>query len=378
MPLLLRFCATLVFLALGFAVPMRSVAACEQYAHIKRWTGTFSITFDRVARRSDDEEHASGSASYTTHYSAPPFDAAVSFNGYTQKWYGKPSGSAYFVDEVTRLDGSQLSRPDRLEGSGALLADPPIGRFGPEQFWINPEKCLYAFYTSAAVHAVHTYESPSIDGTDVHVEAIAIPRGAHTWSGSRQFTLPNPSNYYGGDQFHIPCRLIDYCSRNAGPGSATISWSFVPEGVPATPKPIECPGADMNSPSAMNRLRTDFEKALVATGHAAALRDIAAGFSSGLRKVTVRLASNGEVLPSDACIAEAESNGSAKPGSLQGAHHLLIGAVQVSGMQTRVTVRTIDVATGAILSSALGDATGNGDAAIASAAATALAHLGPF
>ncbi|HEV2262331.1 MAG TPA: hypothetical protein VGR69_08610 [Candidatus Rubrimentiphilum sp.] len=291
----------------------------------------------------------------------------------------------HLMDEMLNADGSPLSRPVTLEGSGAVLLDPPLGRFGPEQFWISSTKCQYGFYTSAAINAIHSRDGPEIDGTDVHVEAIPLPRSGPL-SGSRHFHLPNPTNYHGGDQFHIPCLLVEWCTRDAGPGNATVSWTFTPgPGAAPHPQPSpkvaprpKCPKADASNGTSIDRVRVDFKAALAADGHPVPLGDIAATSGGGLSKVTVRLDAFGRILPSAQCVSEGVANGSVPPGSQTGALKLLLASVQQVNGQTRVTVRIDDVATGVIERSALANAPGTSDAAIQQAAAGALQKLGPL
>jgi hypothetical protein len=361
------------------AILLAAAASCARFHGIASWAGNIHVTFSREAHTPYYIERLSGSASYSNRMS--PSDYGVTFNGYSWTWMGHAMGSESFTDEVTHADGSPLSRPDRTTGEGPILADPPLGMFGPEQFWINPGKCLYAFYTSAAVNAQHTYEASSAQGIDVHVEGIPLPAAGYTLSGSRTYALPH-RNYYGGDQFHIPCRLVDWCSRSAGPGSATISWTFAPAKPVAphptpkpTPQPLHCPKSDHADATRAGRLRLDFRAAFGANGFNIPLHSIDAALGS-LPRVHVRLDGLSNVLPGSACVDEAIANGSAKPGSQTGAMSLITAAVQQTGGQTRVTVREVDVATGAIQKTGLGDASGTSDASIIQAAATAIGAAG--
>lgn len=360
------------------------LAACVQFAHVKAWVGTITVTYDRTVHTPDYLEHSYGGSSTTTHYT-PSIMSAISFNGYDETWQGKPSGTGHLVDELRNADGSPLARPVRLEGAGSVLADPPLGKFGPEQFWISSEKCVYGFYASAAINATHSRDGATIDGSDVHVENVPLPRSGQL-SGARHFHLPNPTNYRGGDQFHIPCLLVEWCSRDAGRGNATVSWTFMPgsgAAPHATPSPKanprpKCPIADKSNGSRTDRLRVDFQKALAATGHPVPLGDIAANTLGTLPKVTVRLDGYGRVLPSSQCVDEGIANGSVAPGSQFGAQKLLFAALQQSGSASRVTVRIVEAATGVVQSTGLGDASGTSDVSVQQAATIALQHLGPF
>lgn len=359
-------------------------AACTQFARVKTWTGSIQITYDRTAQTPYYREHSYGGSSTNARY-LPSMIGVISFNGYDETWQAKPIGTGHLVDDLANADGSPLSRPVRLEGSGPVLADPPLGRFGPEQFWISSAKCQYGFYASAAINAVHSRDGPTVDGTDVHVEGIPLPRSG-TLTGSRHFHLPNPTNYKGGDQFHIPCLLVEWCSRDSGAGNATVSWTFTagpgaaphPAPSPGTPARPKCPKSDNPTGSPLDRVRLDFQAALAANGHPVPLGDISAASGGGLAKITVRLDALGRILPSSQCINEGIANGSVPPGSQPGALKLLLGAVQQANGQTRVTVRIDDVATGAIERTGLGNASGTNDTSIEQAAAAALQKLGAF
>jgi hypothetical protein len=355
------------------------LAACTQFAHVKTWVGSIQVTYDRTVHTPYATEHSFGNSATTTHY-VPSIMSAIAFNGYDETWEGKPSGTAHIQDDLDEAG----EHPVRLTGSGMVLANPPLGRFGPEQLWISSEKCVYGFYSSAAVKAVNSHDGPTVDGIDMHVENVPLPRSG-TLSGSHHFHIPNPTNYYGGDQFHIPCLLVEWCSRDAGPGNATVSWTFTPEsGVAphATPSPKanprpKCPNADHGNGSHVDRLRLDFEKALVTDGHPVRLGDISA--TTGVpSKITVRLDGYGRPLPSQQCVDEGVDNGSVPPGSQFGAQKLLFAAVQQAAGQTRVTARIVDVATGAIESSGLADAGGTSDASIQQAATAAIQKLTGF
>lgn len=353
-------------------------ASCGRFHGISSWSGSIRVTFSREAQTPYYIERATGQAAYTNRLT--PSEIPVTFNGYAWTWLGHAAGTESFTDEVVNADGSPLRRPDRTTGDGAILADPPLGTFGPEQLWIDPDKCVYAFYTSAAVNATHTYESGSVQGVDVHVEGIPLPAAGLTLTGSRSYPLPH-RNYYGGDQFHIPCRLTDWCNRSAGPGTGTVSWSFAPTHVlpqphptPA-PHPVRCPNADRAGNGPLDRLRIDFQAAFAANGFTVPLHSIDATPGT-LPRVHVRLDGLDDVLPGSNCIDEAIANGSAGPHSQTGAISLVTGTVQQAGGQTRVTVREVDVATGGVLKSGLGDASGTGDAAIVQAAAAAIGAMG--
>lgn len=357
-----------------------AAGACNRFDNVPSWTGTMSITFSRSATTPNYVESSSGSMSYHVTVARPPL--AIGFNGYDQTWVGTPQGSGNFHVQVTNVDGSALRKPLALDGSGAVLARPPLGKFGPEQFWINTEKCVYAIYTSAALQTRHSYESPRIDGVAVHAETIPLPSSGNVLAGSRSFVLPNRNNYSGGDQFFYPCVLVDWCNRGSGTGS--LSWSFAPAGsagggTPTAPAngAIRCPKWDTPSNAGPARLRNDLTAAFKSHGDAVTYRDVSVtgSITAGTAKIEVRLGAGTHALPSLECVDEAIANGSAGPQSQAGAQHLLLGAIQQANGATRVTLRVVDVTTGQILNSGLGDSPGTGDAAVTSAAGAALGKL---
>jgi hypothetical protein len=133
----------LVLVAAAFILTTASAhAACTQFARVKSWTGSIQITYDRTAQTPYYREHSYGGSNTTTRY-VPSTIGVISFNGYDETWMGKASGAGHVVDDQTNADGSPLSRPVTLEGSGPVLPDPPLGQFGPEQFWISSTKCRY-------------------------------------------------------------------------------------------------------------------------------------------------------------------------------------------------------------------------------------------
>jgi hypothetical protein len=99
--------------------------------------------------------------------------------------------------------------------------------------------------------------------------------------------------------------------------------------------------------------------------------------SSGLPRFVVRLDGNGRPLQSLAAIDRLVASSCVQPGSLQGAPSLLVGAVQQSGDQVRITARIVDVSTGEIQAADLADGSvGTIDATLRSALGGLPADLG--
>jgi hypothetical protein len=364
----------------SMAIAAPSGGQCSRFNRVPAWHGNINISFSRSATTPNYVETANGGISYQVSVARPPF--SVEINGYDQNWVGKPQGSGNFHVSVTNADGSPLRKPLAVDGSGAVLSNPPLGKFGPEQFWINTSKCVYAIYTSGALNARHSYEAPRVDGVSVHVEGIPVPSGGNVLSGSRTFTLPNRSNYSGGDQFFYPCVLVDWCNRGSGTG--ILAWSFTPsapgpsgEPQPTPPGAIRCPNWSAYALTATSKMRNDVATAFKNHGDAIAYPDVSVvgSIAAGTAKIEVRLDANHRALPSLECANEAIANGSAGPQSLAGAQQLLLGAIQQANGTTRVTLRIVDVSTGQIFQSGLGDAPGTNDAAITAASAAALQAL---
>jgi hypothetical protein len=357
-----------------------SAGACSRFDAVPSWSGTISVTFQRSATTPNYLESGSGSMSYHVTVVRPPL--SIGLNGYDRTWVGSPEGSGRFHVQVTNANGSPLSRPVTLDGSGSVLTHPPLGKFRPEQFWIDTGKCVYAVYTSAALQGRHSRDGPRIDGVAVHVEAVPLPAAGNVVSGSKAFVLPNAGNYSGGDQFFYPCVLVDWCNRGSGTGS--LAWSFTPAGAVAPQAPttpagatLRCPKWSARSNAGPSRLRNDLTAAFKNRADAVAYEDVSVTGSivAGTAKIEVRLGTGKHALPSIECVDEAIANGSAGPQSQSGATQLLLGAIQQANGMTRVTLRVVDVETGQIQSSALGDAPGTNDAAVTNAAGAALGKL---
>ena len=77
--------------------------------------------------------------------------------------------------------------------------------------------------------------------------------------------------------------------------------------------------------------------------------------SAGLPRFVIRLDGNGRPLPSLEALDRLVASSCVQPGSLQGAPSLLVGAVQQSGDQIRITARIVNVATGEIQAADLAD-----------------------
>jgi hypothetical protein len=102
--------------------------------------------------------------------------------------------------------------------------------------------------------------------------------------------------------------------------------------------------------------------------------DVVAIRESSIDGFNVRLGPDHRPLPNRACLEERIKAGDIGDGALKAATQMLVGGVQESGGQTRVTVRITDVATGTVVATGRADA--SGPDALASAAQQAIAQLG--
>jgi len=104
------------------------------------------------------------------------------------------------------------------------------------------------------------------------------------------------------------------------------------------------------------------------TRHHLAIRE-----EQGLMKFCMRLGRAKNPLPTREYLDEQSPKGKLKPGSVAGAHYLLLGAVQSPGGPIRVTTRIVSVETSVILSAGKADAGGEGG--LAQAVDSALTQL---
>jgi hypothetical protein len=93
-----------------------------------------------------------------------------------------------------------------------------------------------------------------------------------------------------------------------------------------------------------------------------------------LTKFMLRIGRAGNLLPSLDYIEIQIKQNRVAPGSLEGAARCLIGSVQQSGSQARVTMRTVQTETGVVLEAAKADAEATAEG-VAKAISRALAKL---
>jgi hypothetical protein len=134
---------------------------------------------------------------------------------------------------------------------------------------------------------------------------------------------------------------------------------------PSGPQP-RCTGSD-----SADGVDGAIARGISADGINVGLDQISTSTTNGLEQILIRT-NNHCPLPDAACTDEAIAQGRTPPGSLKGADNLIIGAVQQSGGVTRVTLRVVNVETGEIVATGLGDANGTGAAAVQQATSIAM------
>jgi hypothetical protein len=156
---------------------------------------------------------------------------------------------------------------------------------------------------------------------------------------------------------------------------AVVTWTFTP-GVRRPDPPDECKDSDFRdgpTDAHSESVRQALAQALGAAGSTAGPGAVGIRQRSIL-EFNVRLGRDHTVLPNRACLEERIRKGEVEEGTLEGASHLLIGAVQTDGGTTRVTVRVVNSATGEVVATGRADASGPG--ATATATSQAVGQLG--
>jgi hypothetical protein len=157
---------------------------------------------------------------------------------------------------------------------------------------------------------------------------------------------------------------------------------FGPAGVVAVPGSVTAqrlgmsprPSGDGTQPRCKGEDSADGAEGAVARGMNVGLDQVSVYQDGGLEKIFARTR-NGCALPDNQCLAEAIDQGRVPPGSLQGANDIIVGAIQRAGNVTRVTLRVVNVETGEIVATGVGDAMGTGPAAVQQATGTAMKSI---
>jgi hypothetical protein len=156
---------------------------------------------------------------------------------------------------------------------------------------------------------------------------------------------------------------------------AVVAWTFTPGARKPEPRD-ECKDDDFRdgpTDARSESVRQALAQALTAAG--GTVSPGAVGIrQQAILEFNVRLGRDHTVLPNRACLEERIANGEVEEGTLEGASHLLVGAVQTEGGTTRVTVRVVNSATGEVV--ATGRADGTGPGATSTAMSQAVGQLG--
>lgn len=199
-------------------------ATCQRLAAARAWTLAVNITYTRTNQTSYTEERLAGSAGYTARLVLPETGTGASVNGYARVWMGQAIGSAAFEDIEQHDDG----KPYTGKGGGPLVPRPPLGVFTPEILRIHPDRCVYAFETSAAIPSDWSDGTNRIEGTHVQLGELPIEDGVATLAGSKTLALPVSHFDWPGPAATLPNEPIDWRARGQLGGAITISWSFTP------------------------------------------------------------------------------------------------------------------------------------------------------
>jgi hypothetical protein len=157
--------------------------------------------------------------------------------------------------------------------------------------------------------------------------------------------------------------------------NAVVTWTFTP-GTRRPEPPEPCKDDDFRdgpTDARSESVRQALAQALTAAGARAGPGAVGIR-QQNLLEFNVRLGRDHAVLPNRACLEERIENGEVEEGTLEGASHLLVGAVQTDGGTTRVTVRVVNSATSEVVATGSADATGPG--ATSSAVRQAVGQLG--
>lgn len=196
---------------------------CAQLARAKGWTSQITIAYLRTNQTSSTDERLQGTANLTSALVKPL--AVASVNGYASVWSGKAIGHASFDDVEQHADGSP---PFEGHANGPLVDKVPLGRFNVEILRIHPERCVYAFETSAVTASTWSDGTSAADGVSVQLGEIPIPARATELVGTKTLTLPVSAFDWPGPAATLPNEPIDWKANGRIGGSITLSWTFKP------------------------------------------------------------------------------------------------------------------------------------------------------
>ena len=365
----------------------------DQVGQVRAWLGTVSITEIGELDAADANESGKAKSSIAIAHRcsvqvlvrADPEEAPP-----VSRWDGNDLMSCSIDDhasaDVWDVDGrhvghdiSHTTADATSEVATQLTLDTGTGTYS-----LHPGD---PYVDATTVATSNGYESTTTESTAVYNHWTTMPIEDQALGGlSLAGSITNDAPY------------LPRIGLTTGPPISTvITWSVAPMGwlppdgcdaaadaandasetlVPIMLDPSIRSGLQGERPEA---LRQAIAGALSSAGHPATPSMVNIGGTddpqAGLMTFQVRLGREAKPLPTLDCIGRAIDAGQVPEGSVEGAPVLLIGALQTSGDQSRLTARTVAVETGDITSAGTGTVNGTDAAAMSAAAETAIARL---
>jgi hypothetical protein len=253
-----------------------------------------------------------------------------------------------------------------VQGSGSVPAAGSIGELCNSQVVIDTKGGTYDLLLD--LNPELELRTSGDRGPETRTERVA-PGAARLLVNDQK--LPGDGKVLSGSA-HLPAffEMVD-----GSKADAVVTWTFTP-GARKPERPDECKDDDFRdgpTDARSESVRQALAQALTAAGGTVSPGAVGIRQQS-LLEFNVRLGRDHNVLPNRACLEERIANGEVEEGTLEGASHLLVGAVQTDGGTTRVTVRVVNSATGEVV--AAGRADGTGPGATSTAMSQAVGQLG--
>jgi hypothetical protein len=251
-----------------------------------------------------------------------------------------------------------------VQGSGSVPAAGSIGELCNSQVVIDTKGGTYDLLLD--LNPELELRTSGDRGPETGTERVA-PGAARLLVNDQK--LPGDGKVLSGSA-HFPAfyQMVD-----GSKADAVVTWTFTPGARKPDPPCKEDDFRDGPTDARSESVRQALAQALTAAGGTASPG--AVGIRQGsLLEFNVRLGRDHNVLPNRACLEERIRNGEVEEGTVEGASHLLVGAVQTAGGTTRVTVRVVNSATGEVVAAGRADASGSG--ATSTAMSQAVGQLG--
>jgi hypothetical protein len=254
-----------------------------------------------------------------------------------------------------------------VQGSGSVPAAGSIGELCNSQVVIDTKAGTYDLLMD--LNPELELRTSGDRSPETRTERVARA-GAEKLLVNDQKLPPDGKVLSGSSRFPAFFEMAD-----GSKADAVVTWMFTP-GAQKPEPPDPCKDDDFRdgpTDARSESVRQALAQTLTAAG--GTLSPGAVGIrQQSLLEFNVRLGRDHTVLPNRACLAKRIANGEAEEGTLEGASHLLVGAVQTDGGTTRVTVRVVNSATGEVV--ATGRADGTGPGATSTAMSQAVGQLG--